>query len=121
VHIRALDDADVPQLLALYRHLNPDDVETTIEDARSHWQALKRYGGSDIFVGCLDSELVASCTLIVVPNLTRGGASFALIENVVTPPSRLWKGGAQGGRRDRLARRLLQSDAAHGLETTRCS
>ncbi|CCM79600.1 Acetyltransferase, GNAT family (fragment) [Rhizobium mesoamericanum STM3625] len=76
--IRTADHGDIPQLLELYRHLYPDDTETTIEDARDNWEALKRYTGSDIFVGCLGNEIVTSCTLVVVPNLTRGGASYAL-------------------------------------------
>ena len=84
MRVRTLEDADLPHLLDLYRHLNPDDEETPIEAARANWQSLKRYGGSDVFVGCLDNAFVTTCTLVVIPNLTRGGASYALIENVVT-------------------------------------
>jgi GNAT superfamily N-acetyltransferase len=92
VKIRTIDGADIPQLLDLYRHLNPGDEETTIESAHKSWQSLKLYSGSEIFVGCLDRALVASCTLVVVPNLTRGGAPYALIENVVTHAAHRRKG-----------------------------
>ena len=82
--IRFAGSEDIPQLLKLYRHLDPDDKDTTVEDALRHLELLKRYSGSDILVGCLDETIVTTCTLVVIPNLTRGGASYALIENVVT-------------------------------------
>jgi len=75
---------DIPQLLQLYRHLDPDDKDIAFGEARERWERLKRYPGSDVFVGYLDDSLVATCTLVVIPNLTRGGAPYALIENVVT-------------------------------------
>lgn len=37
-----------------------------------------------VFVADADGEAVATCTLIVVPNLTRNGRPYALVENVVT-------------------------------------
>lgn len=82
--IKAAHDDDIANLLMLYRDLNPDDKETKLEDALGNFHVLKRYPGSEIFVGCIDEKIISSCTLIIVPNLTRGGLPYALIENVVT-------------------------------------
>lgn len=82
--VRTAEPEDIPQLLQLYRHLNADDNEIAASDAQDSLERLKRNPGSDVFVGCLDDLLVATCTLVVIPNLTRGGDSYALIENVVT-------------------------------------
>jgi len=42
------------------------------------------YPGMRVLVGVTDDALAASVTLIIMPNLTRGGAPYALIENVAT-------------------------------------
>ncbi len=84
MNVRIADRDDIPQLLQLYRHLNPGDAEATVEVGVRNWERLKLYPGSDIFVACVGDVLVASCTLVIVPNLTRGGMPYALIENVVT-------------------------------------
>lgn len=75
---------DIPRLLELYRHLTPRDEAMELGDAVRSWELLKRYPGSDVVVGYVDNELVTTCTLVVVPNLTRGGMPYALVENVVT-------------------------------------
>jgi GNAT superfamily N-acetyltransferase len=82
--IRAVEQADLPALLELYRDLNPDDLPLALPDATSIWQQISNNSGIVIFAGVLERALVTSCTLVIVPNLTRGGLPYGLIENVVT-------------------------------------
>jgi GNAT superfamily N-acetyltransferase len=82
--VRSIENVDLPALLELYGDLNPSDPPLSLEDAVSISKQLSRYPGSAIFVGERQKVLVSTCTLIVVPNLTRGGLPYALIENVVT-------------------------------------
>ena len=82
--IRPASRSDLPQLLALYPHLDPADRVPSLEVAERRLEELRKYHGSAIFIGVAEHAVVASCTLIVVPNLTRGGQPYALIENVVT-------------------------------------
>ena len=84
LHIRQVTKDDLPSLLSLYRHLIADDPILTETDAIYILDQLHRYEGSKILVGLIDGEVVSTCTLIIVPNLTRGGTSYALLENVVT-------------------------------------
>lgn len=74
-------ESDLPEILRLYRQLNPDDPEISLERARDLWNAtpgLVRY-----FVAATPGGLVGSCNVSILPNLTRGGRPFAVIENVV--------------------------------------
>jgi GNAT superfamily N-acetyltransferase len=84
LHIHAVEEADLPALLELYRDLNPSDPPLAPADAVSVWRQIENYAGCTIFVGVREKSLVTSCTLVVVPNLTRGGLPYGLIENVVT-------------------------------------
>lgn len=69
-------------MLALYRHLNPDDPPITPEQAAAGWAALPAC--ATVFLVEAEGMPVASCTLVIVPNVTTGARPFALIENVVT-------------------------------------
>ena len=82
--IRHALSGDLPQLLALYPHLNPSDPIPSLEVAQRRLEALQKYPGSAVFIGIVDASTIASCTLVVIPNLTRGGRPYGLIENVVT-------------------------------------
>jgi GNAT superfamily N-acetyltransferase len=84
MRIRFAERQDIPALLKLYRHLDPEDDEATFEDALKNWELLKCFPGSGILIGCADEVILTTCTLVVIPNLTRGAAPYALIENVVT-------------------------------------
>jgi GNAT superfamily N-acetyltransferase len=76
-----LDDLD--GLLALYRALNPEDPPLSPELARARLTSLLAMPGF-VFVGALDGQLVSTATLFILPNLTRGGRPYGLIENVVS-------------------------------------
>jgi GNAT superfamily N-acetyltransferase len=82
--IRPATRADLPQLLALYPHLNAAARIPALEVAECRFEQFKKYQGSEILIGLNEAALVVSCTLIVIPNLTRGGQPYGLIENVVT-------------------------------------
>jgi len=82
--IRSAEAADLPSLLAFYRDLNPADPVIDRERAEERFEAILAQPGMTVFVGIAGQAAASSVTLIVVPNLTRNGASYALIENVVT-------------------------------------
>ncbi len=82
--LRQATRSDLPALLALYVHLNPDDTHADLVTAEASFDRFLRYDGSAIFLAESGGVLVSSCALVVIPNLTRRGAPYALIENVVT-------------------------------------
>ena len=84
MHCRTAKPSDLSQLLVLYRQLSPEDPPLEGDVAQSRWDALLGSELTDVVVAEVDGQDVASCVLIVVPNLTRGGRPFAVIENVVT-------------------------------------
>jgi GNAT superfamily N-acetyltransferase len=84
MQVRRLSYPDLDQLLGLYAHLHVDDVPLP-DRARveATWaQALE--GGHRYYGGALNGQLVCSCNLTIIPNLTRGCRPFGIVENVVT-------------------------------------
>lgn len=78
--VRDLGVGDVEALIGLYQHLNAGDAPPSQEAVRAVFAhpGLRHFGR---FIG---DALIASCNLAVIPNLTRGGSSYGVIENVVT-------------------------------------
>ncbi|MTI45644.1 GNAT family N-acetyltransferase [Roseibium hamelinense] len=68
----------------LYRHLVPDDVPARPEVQARTFTDMLNHAGLTIFIGTLNGSPICSCTLIMVPNFTRGCAPYGFIENVVT-------------------------------------
>lgn len=85
MQIRELCRADLPELLALYAHLHEvDDPMPSLANVESVWRELLSSHHFRYFGVILDGQLVASCNLTIIPNLTRGCRPYGLIENVVT-------------------------------------
>jgi len=83
--IRLIQANELGELLALYTHLHqPDDPLPHQSVVQAVWQELLANPRYQYFGGYLSGELISSCTLAVVPNLTRGCRPYGIIENVVT-------------------------------------
>lgn len=82
--VRPARMGDLDGLLELYRHLNPYDPFPGRADAETAWRALLGSGLTTVFLAEEAGRPVASCTLVIVPNLTRGARPYGVIENVVT-------------------------------------
>lgn len=75
---------DLPELIELYRQLNPEEKPIDLEKAYSVWDATEKSNTTRYFIALDGSKVVSTCNITLVPNLTRNGRSFAIIENVIT-------------------------------------
>lgn len=83
--VHPLSPADLPALLKLYEHLHvADDPLPPQSEIDALWKEIMENSRIRYFGGFVGNELVSSCTISVVPNLTRGCKPYGLIENVVT-------------------------------------
>ncbi|HPQ45127.1 MAG TPA: GNAT family N-acetyltransferase [Syntrophales bacterium] len=94
---RELKKTELDDLLELYPHMHTVDdplpEKGVIEDI---WQDIHESPNFIYFGTFVDGRLVSSCTLSVIPNLTRGGRPYGVIENVVTHADYRRKGYAGG-------------------------
>ena len=97
IEFRLIRADELPSLLDLYQHLNSDEPPLPANDILDQvWNDFLNDPKIYCVVGEIDGRLVASCTLIVIPNLTRGARPYGLIENVVTHPEYRKKGFGSG-------------------------
>ena len=85
MEIRQVGPAELNELLALYQYLH--DVDDPLPDAtavEAIWQELLSNPRHKYFGVYAAEKLVSSCTVTVVPNLTRGCKPYGVVENVVT-------------------------------------
>jgi GNAT superfamily N-acetyltransferase len=89
--IRDLQLSELDALLRLYAQLHPtDDPLPPAAEVQALWADTLASGRYRYFGGYLADRLVGTCTLAVIPNLTRGCRPYGLIENVVTDGA--WRG-----------------------------
>lgn len=81
--IREINSGDYNGLMELYLHLHETDIPD-YEKAKQTWEHILADKNYHIVVAEEDGKLVSSCTVVVVPNLTRGVRPYARVENVVT-------------------------------------
>ncbi|KIZ47717.1 MULTISPECIES: GNAT family N-acetyltransferase [Rhodopseudomonas] len=81
---RRAEPDDLESLIDLYRHANPDTPRLSQPCAQQIWAEILAAERTVLFVTAMAGRLVSTCCLTTGPNLMRGGASHALLENVVT-------------------------------------
>jgi N-acetylglutamate synthase-like GNAT family acetyltransferase len=84
---RDADAGDFEAILGLYGQLNPDDDTSPTTALHAVFDSILSREGLRLLVLELDGTVVATTYLNIVPNLTRGGSPYALIENVVVSES----------------------------------
>jgi GNAT superfamily N-acetyltransferase len=85
MEIRRIAPSELQSLLALYQHLHNEDEPLPEPSAvGAIWQELQSNPRYQYIGAYVAGKLVSSCTVTVVPNLTRGCQPYGLIENVVT-------------------------------------
>jgi len=82
--VRAAVQDDLAGVLNLYQYLHPYEPQLDTSVAERVWTTLLTSSHMSVVVAETAGLLVSSCTLAIVPNLTRGGRSYGVIENVVT-------------------------------------
>jgi len=84
VEYRIAQKDDLPGLLVLYKQLNPEEEPIDLEKAYSIWDVTEKNNATKYFIASDNTKILSACNITLVPNLTRNGKSFAIIENVVT-------------------------------------
>lgn len=83
--IREIKESELDDLLGLYEHIHDsDDPLPEMSVVESIWRKINENPNFRYFGVFIDGCLTSSCTLSVIPNLTRGCKPYGVIENVVT-------------------------------------
>ena len=85
MRLRLIHHRELSALIELYSHLHKDDAPLPRGSRlEMMWQEIFDDPNMHYVVAEEDGELVSSCVLVVVANMTRGGRPWGMIENVVT-------------------------------------
>jgi GNAT superfamily N-acetyltransferase len=85
--IRAIRKDELPSLLDLYRYLHPRDPDLIITPRIEElWHRIISDQQLHYLVADVSGRIVSTCTIAIIPNLTRDARPYGLIENVVTHP-----------------------------------
>jgi Acetyltransferase (GNAT) family. len=82
--IREIMQDELEPLLALYVQLRPGGDIGPRERIAAAWERIMADRNHHVLVAETDGRIVASCVVVIVPNLTHGAHPYALVENVVT-------------------------------------
>jgi len=107
IAVRLATKKDLPGLISLYRELHPQEAPLDLSAAEALWKDMKSGDLCSHYVAVYEDRVISSCSLAVIPNLTRGGRSYGVIENVITHPEH---------RREGAGKAVLKAAIAHARQ-----
>jgi ribosomal protein S18 acetylase RimI-like enzyme len=84
MEIRFATIDDLPQILGLYAQLNPEDSPIDLATAEKIWKDGEARNAVKYIVATENGAVVGTCNIAIIPNLTRSGRPYGVIENVIT-------------------------------------
>jgi len=84
MEIREIHQDELQKLLALYTHLHDNPMPVIDGRITTLWSRIISDADHHIIVAVKDDEIISSCILLIIPNLTHEQRPYAVIENVVT-------------------------------------
>lgn len=76
--------ADLQGLLSLYTQLHDNPVPERNQSLEKLWNQILEDPNRKLLIGVIGQKIIASCDLILVPNLTHNQRPYGIIENVIT-------------------------------------
>ena len=90
--VREAEKGDLQGVLELYTQLHGESFSNIGEGLLAVWDKILNDKAHHVIVAEEGGEIVSSCVCVIIPNLTHGQRSYAVIENVVTDEKRRCKG-----------------------------
>jgi len=84
MQIRIVQSDDFDAINNLNLEANESDSGENADVRRKIFESIVEDPRNHIFAGVVGNEIVSTCYLNIIPNITWGPAPYALIENVVT-------------------------------------
>jgi GNAT superfamily N-acetyltransferase len=85
MEVREIKEDELNELLNLYSHLHAtDEPLPNVDVVNAIWHEIQTNPNIQYFGMFVDGRLISSCTICIIPNLTRGCRPYGVIENVVT-------------------------------------
>lgn len=82
--VREVDFDDLHGLLKLYTQLHNNPLPKESEELLAVWEKMINDENHHIIVAEKDGQIVSSCVMVVIPNLTHFQRPYAVVENVIT-------------------------------------